>query len=411
MLSKIFDINKFKPLKLDDKYYLIRALNIKDSNDIKEKITISNNEIVKIRTDRERYIGQTKYHENSHLTLEEVCDHIKENHRLDTNCISLSINPNVSALYGRKFYNDKYVLIQVSYDDIAENKVINAGLFILEEVEKIINNMIKAKYFSKVTLQSLTKIDKISHKQELDEFMFKLKKEANFYLCTSNSSIKYLDMTNEQILAKNKVIAKLSIIDKKIISNMSNIELINTINLAFSSLEFIHYKEISKEKITTLSNGMIDILSILWQLPPDTPNLDDVKIIVLKYILSKNAIDINFKYEDYNDYFNEEEFNKKVFYLAKSKLRAINATNYLKLIAGNNYQNIYQLLENKTYGIEPVIFSDVDNKKIKVNNYVYMNFPLSDKYIFDVLDKMDRKELEKIILNPKTIKKLKLHNK
>ena len=113
----------------------------------------------------------------------------------------------------------------------------------------------------------------------------------------------------------------------------------------------------------------------------------------------------------YNDYFNEEDFNKKIFYLAKSKLRAINATNYLKLIAGNNYQNLYQLLENKTYGIEPVIFSDVDNKKIKVNNYVYMNFPLSDKYIFDVLDKMDRKELEKIILNPKTIKKLKLRNK
>ena len=222
---------------------------------------------------------------------------------------------------------------------------------------------------------------------------------------------KYLDMTDEQILAKNKVIAKLSIIDKKIISNMSNIELINTINLAFSSLEFIHYKEISKEKITTLSSSMIDILSILWQLPPDTPNLDDVKVIVLKYILSKKVIDINFKYEDYNDYFNEEDFNKKIFYLVKSKLRAINATNYLKLIAGNNYQNIYQLLENKTYGIEPVIFSDVDNKKIKVNNYVYMNFPLSDKYIFDVLDKMDRKELEKIILNPKTIKKLKLHNK
>ena len=79
--------------------------------------------------------------------------------------------------------------------------------------------------------------------------------------------------------------------------------------------------------------------------------------------------------------------------------------------AGNNYQNLYQLLENKTYGIEPVIFSDVDNKKIKVNNYVYMNFPLSDKYIFDVLDKMDRKELEKIILNPETIRNLKLRNK
>ena len=58
-----------------------------------------------------------------------------------------------------------------------------------------------------------------------------------------------------------------------------------------------------------------------------------------------------------------------------------------------------------------MIITSLDNKKIKVNNYVYMNFPLSDKYIFDVLDKMDRKELEKIILNPKTIKKLKLRNK
>ena len=38
MLSKIFDINKFKPLKLNDKYYLIRALNIRDSNDIKKKL-------------------------------------------------------------------------------------------------------------------------------------------------------------------------------------------------------------------------------------------------------------------------------------------------------------------------------------------------------------------------------------
>ena len=113
MDSVLFDINSFNIIEDKDNYYFFRALNMADNYDIAQKITVfEDGKIKRIRTDRERYIGDTKYKENSVISLEEVYDHIKNNYRKDTNCISLTSNANVSVKYGRGAYKDKYVQIK-----------------------------------------------------------------------------------------------------------------------------------------------------------------------------------------------------------------------------------------------------------------------------------------------------------
>ena len=114
MLHEIFNIENFNIISDEDNYYFLRALNNADNFDIDNYITVGENgNILTIRTDRSRYDKIPKYKENSTLSLNEIFDHIKMHHRLDTNCISLSSNANVSLLYGREYYKDKYVLVKI----------------------------------------------------------------------------------------------------------------------------------------------------------------------------------------------------------------------------------------------------------------------------------------------------------
>ena len=132
MLDKIFDINSYNLIEDNDNYYFFRALNNGDLEDYQNKIiTDSNNKIIKIRTDLERYRETPKYTKDTNLSIEELIDHIKPNHRYDTNCISLSTNANVAALYGREYYKDKYVIIKINKK---ETKHKNKYLFILTPI-------------------------------------------------------------------------------------------------------------------------------------------------------------------------------------------------------------------------------------------------------------------------------------
>ena len=118
--------------------YFFRALNMEDNEDLKKgKITDEKGNIIKIRTDRQRWIENnknSKYDENSKLSLEEICDHIKENYRRDTNCISLSCNPRISLKYG-KSYTEKYVMITIPKSEIGTT-VVNAEKYILEKASR-----------------------------------------------------------------------------------------------------------------------------------------------------------------------------------------------------------------------------------------------------------------------------------
>ena len=54
----------------------------------------------------------------------------------------------------------------------------------------------------------------------------------------------YPSLNEEQNFLKNKIILKLDMIKKNILSNASNRFLIQTVGNAFSSLEFTHYQDI-----------------------------------------------------------------------------------------------------------------------------------------------------------------------
>ena len=138
MIDKIFDINTYNLIEDKDNYYFFRALNNGDLEDYNKKIILdSKNKINIIRTDLERYKEEPKYNENSTLSIEELIDHIKPNHRYDTNCISLSTNANVAALYGREYYQDKYIMIKINKKYI-NKEVIDAGLYLLKEIKKLL---------------------------------------------------------------------------------------------------------------------------------------------------------------------------------------------------------------------------------------------------------------------------------
>ena len=141
-MNDVFNITNFDVLSDNDNYYFFRALNNGDNSDLDNNITKDEfGNIVKIRTDRERCIGKTKYKETSNLSLEEVVDHIKKNHRIDTNCISLTSNANVALLYGREYYKDKYVIIKVPKNELG-SVVVNAGEYMLKGINSRINLLI-----------------------------------------------------------------------------------------------------------------------------------------------------------------------------------------------------------------------------------------------------------------------------
>lgn len=157
MKKNIFDIDKFNIIQDEENYYFFRALNIADKTDIEQKTTITTNgKIERIRTDRERYDGETRYTEDSKISLEEIYDHIKIHYRRDTNCISLTSNANIAVDYGRSLYKDRYVMIKIPKKEFGE-KTVAAGQYMLREL------------YSRI-IQALEKLPEKKKKEILDFF-------------------------------------------------------------------------------------------------------------------------------------------------------------------------------------------------------------------------------------------------
>ena len=144
MNYNLFDINNFNIIQDEENYYFFRALNMADNADVEQQKTISaNGKIERIRTDRERFDGETKYKEDSEISLEEIYDHIKMHYRKDTNCISLTSNGNVAINYGRGSYKDSYAMIKIPKKEFGE-KAIAAGQYMIQELYSTIQQTVES---------------------------------------------------------------------------------------------------------------------------------------------------------------------------------------------------------------------------------------------------------------------------
>ena len=435
MINEIFSIDKFNVISDDDNYYFFRALNNGDNKDIETReILDTDNNIIRIRTDRERYIGETTYTDESIISLEEVNDHVKWGHSYDTNCISLTTNANVACMFGREYYNDTYVIVKIPKEELNKS-VFCSGLYLINEINKKIENMINNNELSISQINYINRINNINSKEELELIKKELLQESVEEVDYFNNGIKfnvtnsreYVGLSEKQDLEKNKLILKLDIINKNIIPYFSNRRLIETVKLGFSSSEFIHYKDINGEKIRFINKELVDVWALVQQLPSNISFLDDLKkeLLFKTYNIKLNG---SFEYKDFNvsesdltienifnitngqvNYQKAIEMYDKSFYYAKSKLRALNSIELLKKLVDYNpkYNEIIEYLNIKAFGVEPKITTRFENNRVNLSEAVSLNFKPSEQLLFNYLEHQNVQSLNEIIINSnETLKKI-----
>ncbi|MBR2786445.1 MAG: hypothetical protein IKD76_03000 [Clostridia bacterium] len=311
-INELFNIENYNLIQDENYYYVFRALNNGDHNDLKNGITRDKNgKIVKVRTDRARYIenpqnGVPKYEENAPISLLQVIDHIKEHHRYDTNCISLSSNANVSIMYGNGYYADEYTVIRVPKSEIGK-EVINAGEYMLGEINTKVEDAISKVMASASSspddnasnnteiLELMKKIDEAEDREELldvvaSSYKLREKFEREFTGTKGDARKKkplrsriseYETLNDEQNLLKNKLVAKLTILEEHHLMEpimphtRVDSRAIATLGLAFSSRELLHYGEIKEENLFEASKEFMHMLGLLQQTIEKKPELAD----------------------------------------------------------------------------------------------------------------------------------------
>ena len=314
-MENVLGIENFNIIEDEENYYFIRALNMADSQDIENGTVLDENgNIARIRTDRERYEENPeneapKYNKDSEISLEQVYDHIKMHYRKDTNCISLSSNGNVSISYGRGSYKDRYIMVRVPKRELGE-KTINAGQYMLEEVAKRIEEYISLMPADSKLKETLSEIDNSKTEEELkraietrytsaepiDPSKAKLRKGITYRAPVARIS-SYQALNEEQSLEKNKIIAKLTLLERiggmePVIPHTANNNLlVQTIGNAFSSLEVIHYGDIEQNEIIDVPKEIVDIFALLQQVDgQDRQIVDDLKREVVNFASSDRRI-------------------------------------------------------------------------------------------------------------------------
>ena len=435
MLDKIFDINKFNIFSDEENYYFFRALNMADNTDIENGITLdSNGKIKKICTNRERYDGVAKYSENDVLSLEQITDHIKMHQLKETNCISLTSNANTALTYGRGYYKDKYVMVKVPKKELGKS-VFEAGLYMLEQINNILNNYIAQ---DDILKEYFRKIDNCANNNELEEFkkgliknnIIKIETEADEinnsglfeqgYSYNITSSQNYIALNEEQNFEKNKTVLKIDLLNRQILPKISNRLLIQTIGNAFSSLELIHYGEIIKDEIIELPRDITDIFGLLQQMPSDLEYIDEIKRILISKV-NKTKFTGSFTYKDFNiedsslsvenlykitggkvSYGDAVDLYKKAFYLSKSKLRTKRSVQVLNRLLDNNpkYYNTLKYILKKGYGIEPEITTRLSKNLVSVSESVSLDINNNRSELVDYINSLNEKYLTYILDSP-----------
>ena len=446
-MENLFDIENFNIIEDEENYYFFRALNMADNKDIENGTVLDEKgNIARIRTDREIYKenaenGEPKYSKDAQISLEQVYDHIKMHYRKDTNCISLSSNGNVSICYGRGYYKDRYIMVKVPKRDFGE-KIINAGQYMLEEVEKRINEYISSINPDSKLLEIIADIDnskteeelrriietRYTSKEPLDASKAKLRKGITYNAPVARIS-RYKALNVEQSLEKNKIIAKLTLLERvggmePIISyTVNNNLLVQTIGNAFSSLEVIHYGDIERNEIIDVPKEIIDIFALLQQIEgQDQEIVKDLKREVIKFVNKGNRLEIpenstllkDYKVRDnisieemYNltegrvEYGMANSVIKNMFYLAKSQKNARELAKLLSEITGNNpkYTGIIQHIVNNGFRIEPEIITRQSNRGVKLSESTSLDLNGDATQLIDKIKELSEVEQIEIMEN------------
>ena len=446
-MESLFDIDKFNIIEDEENYYFFRALNMADNQDLDTGTILDNTgNIEKIRTDRERYEENAenelpKYSKDAEISLEQVYDHIKMHYRKDTNCISLSSNGNVSISYGRGFYKDRYVMVKVPKIELGE-KVINAGQYMLEEIAKKVEEYISSIPDDSRLLENISEIDnsktaeeirkaietRYTTREPLDPSNAKTRKGITYRSPIARIS-SYQALNEEQSLEKNKIIAKLTLLERVggmeplIPHTANNNLLVQTIGNAFSSLELIHYGDIEKDEIIDVQKEIVDIFALLQQVEgQDQKIFKDLKREVVRFanegrsieipenstLLSnynaRDNISIEEMYELTNgkvEYGQANSVVKNMFYLAKSQSNARELAKLLNQIIGDNpkYRGIVQHIENNGFEIEPAIITRQSNRGVKLSESISLDLKGEETELINKIKGLSEEEQIEIMKN------------
>ena len=440
MEDNLFDINNFNIIQDEENYYFFRALEEGDNDDIEQYITVSENgKIERIRTDRERYDGETKYTEDSEISLEEIYDHIKMHYRKDTNCISLTSNANVAVDYGRSSYKDRYVMIKIPKKEFGEKTVV-AGQYMLRElysrIAQAIENLPEEKkkdildFFAQIenakenkSLQDIIAQRYTAKSGELNPEKAHLRKGIKYSSPKARIS-SYQSLDEEQLLEVNKVYAKLAILENEhilehVIPHSSNSKLRETIGNAFSSAEVIHYGDIKQEYVLEIPKEVVDIFALVQQVNGiDKNKLEELKQALIIAVKSgkqipqiqeidsqvKDNISIEEMYELTEgkvEYGKANSIVKNMFYLSKSRQNAIALSNALSEILGNDsrFEDIIQHIRQNGFRVEPEIISRKSGKGVKLSESVNLNLQKEEQSLVDEIRKLSSEELDMVLQN------------
>lgn len=281
MNNKVFNVDSLNIIEDSNYYYLFRALNIADHNDFVNNLNNGN-----IRTDGERFEEKNssfKYKNSKNISLEEIYDHIKENYSKETNCISLSINANISLNYGSEYF-DEYILVRVPKSDL--NNYYYAGYYMINEINNELESTIK-----NIEDNDIKKIINLINNCNNNEVLMSIIDIDNEEILSRFINKEYFN--TQQQLEYNKMVAKMTVLEfngirEKIL--VDNDSLLDTIDRAFTSEEVIHYGKIDKKDFIHISRNMVEILALIQQLKDK--NIEEAK--ELEYRIVKTYFkDIN----------------------------------------------------------------------------------------------------------------------
>lgn len=444
-MEELFGIENFNIIQDEENYYFFRALNMADNRDVEDGTTLDEDgKIVRIRTDRERYIenpenGTPKYNAEDEISLEQVHDHIKMHYRKDTNCISLASDANVVIDYGRGNYKDRYVMVKIPKKEMGES-VKFAGEYMLEEIEKKVNEYISSlNPEDERDSEILEELDRIEKPQSTEEIKEIVKTTYTGEIDISKSGLrqgiqyrapvsrfsKYQTLNEEQNLAKNKLVGKLTLLERKddfkrLLPHANNSNVLKTIGSAFSSMELIHYGDIPGEEIQEVPSKIMDMFSLIQQVKVDLPNVNELKNELVKYVNSgmqfsipedsilnrEDKVKDNLTIEEmYNltngrvSFGNANSIIKNVFYLAKSQARARELANVLNQITGNNpmYAEVINHIAKNGFEIEPEAITRHSNRGYQISEAVSLNLKKSETVLVDKIKQLSNEELLEIM--------------